>query len=65
MWYRVYSGAETARRTRRGVGKGRKRNNGVSLTGLAEDAADDAIVLCQRLPSVLPAAERVNPVCIC
>ena len=54
---------DCAPHTSRLVGKGRKRNNGVSLTGLAEDAADDAIVLCQRLPSVLPAAERVNPVC--
>ena len=65
MWYRVYSGAETARHTRRVEGRKRQANNGVLLTGLAEDAADDAIVLCQRLPSVLPAAERVNPVCIC
>ena len=64
MWYRVYSGAETARHTRR-VGGAESGKNGVLLTGLAEDAADDAIVLCQRLPSVLPAAERVNPVCIC
>ena len=64
MWYRVYSGAETARHTRRDCGRD-SGNNGALLTGLAEDAADDAIVLCQRLPSVLPAAERVNPVCIC
>ena len=64
MWYRVYSGAETARHTRRDW-RAESGNNGVLLTGLAEDAADDAIVLCQRLPSVLPAAERVNPVCIC